>query len=64
MPRDGATIFDLIGQARRAPDCDKCGRSIFHQVQAAQMPPIFQGELTNGNARMCQSTAGFTFAGE
>jgi hypothetical protein len=42
MPRDGAIIFDgLIGQARRAPDCGKRGRSIFHQVLAAQMPPTF-----------------------
>jgi hypothetical protein len=46
MPRDGAIIFDgLIGQARRAPDCGKCGRSNFHQVLAAQMPQLFQWEL-------------------
>ncbi len=65
MPRDGAIIFDdLIGQARRAPDCGKCGRSIFTRFWRRKCPQLFQWELTNGNARMCQSTAEVTFAGE
>jgi hypothetical protein len=29
----------------------------------AQIRQLFPWELTNGNARMCQSTAGFTFRG-
>jgi hypothetical protein len=39
MPRDRAIIFDdLIGQARRALDCGKCGRSSFTEFRGANAP--------------------------
>src|SRR6266536_219180 len=38
--------------------------STFHQISGGPNRQLFPWELTNGNARMCQSAAGFTFAGE
>jgi hypothetical protein len=49
MPRDRAIIFDnLIGQARRAPDCGRCGYSSFTRFRGANAPN--PTGVANGNA--------------